>query len=666
MLMLLNIFIRHKMTNCALVDILQMINLILGSTSLPDNYKKFSDFFSEKGMTRQFICADCGYYLGDDKRECDNCGTAESKFFLTFDFVSELRKILTRNWERINSYRQKAASNSTKNITDMLNASVVRSRQIIDGITLTMNTDGVKVFNSSRMSLWPILLQINELPPSLRFLRKNIVLAGLWLANSEPDMDVFLKPLTGTFADLHNNGLDLGLLRIPTVQIIACAVDTIARCKLQLFKQFNGYSGCGYCLHPGDLCGKQVRYGYKLGLEKRTHADTLKSMVISSSQNAPVNGVKGISPLIRISKFDVIKGLPIDYMHCILLGVVKQLSNIWFDKPANAGCIKSSMKLVDDMISGTAPFAESSRGPRKLADRSSWKANEWLNWFLHISPICLHLFLPNNYYNHYMLLVDSISVLLKDSISEEDFNNSRSKLDRFVAKFQELYGLEEMTYNVHLTTHIVDCCRDYGPLWSFSLFPFEDINGMLKSFIKGPKEPLIQVANRYLLQVTINNPDHLIKSDAMNFIHRINQVQCTNTKITEEKFTLSTHIINSYNNNRTFFVVSRLKIKNMTFKPIYEGSTNHKHKRREHNNCYFVTKDGTVGEIVRIISDEEGIYFVYRLLKLIDVGHYWKVRSISSNNLYLIKVSDSFGRAIKICYNDEQYFCKLKYIVHVD
>ena len=35
-------------------------------------------------------------------------------------------------------------------------------------ISLTLNTDGINVFRSSCVSLWPIWLVINELPPSTR------------------------------------------------------------------------------------------------------------------------------------------------------------------------------------------------------------------------------------------------------------------------------------------------------------------------------------------------------------------------------------------------------------------------------------------------------------------------------------------------------------------
>ena len=36
-------------------------------------------------------------------------------------------------------------------------------------VSLLVNTDGVKMFNSSTISQWPIWLVVNELPPSERY-----------------------------------------------------------------------------------------------------------------------------------------------------------------------------------------------------------------------------------------------------------------------------------------------------------------------------------------------------------------------------------------------------------------------------------------------------------------------------------------------------------------
>ncbi|GET63123.1 hypothetical protein RIR_jg20146.t2 [Rhizophagus irregularis DAOM 181602=DAOM 197198] len=42
------------------------------------------------------------------------------------------------------------------------------------------------------------------------------------------------------------------------------------------------------------------------------------------------------------------------------------------------------------------------------------------------------------------------------------------------------YGPEFITSNIHLALHIPDCCRDYGPIYSFWLFPFERLNGYIE------------------------------------------------------------------------------------------------------------------------------------------------------------------------------------------
>ena len=41
--------------------------------------------------------------------------------------------------------------------------------------------------------------------------------------------------------------------------------------------------------------------------------------------------MKGYSVLHLLEHFDVINGNPVDYMHCVLLGVMKKLLNLWLD-----------------------------------------------------------------------------------------------------------------------------------------------------------------------------------------------------------------------------------------------------------------------------------------------------------------------------------------------
>ena len=45
-------------------------------------------------------------------------------------------------------------------------------------LTALLNTDGVNLYSSSKVELWPIFLAINELSPKARFSRDNLLLVG--------------------------------------------------------------------------------------------------------------------------------------------------------------------------------------------------------------------------------------------------------------------------------------------------------------------------------------------------------------------------------------------------------------------------------------------------------------------------------------------------------
>ena len=48
--------------------------------------------------------------------------------------------------------------------------------------------------------------------------------------------------------------------------------------------------------------------------------------------------------------------------------------------------------------------------------------------------------------------------------------------------------------NVHLLSHLTDCVRDWGPLWSYSCFTFESANNSLKKLFHGTKNMSKQVS----------------------------------------------------------------------------------------------------------------------------------------------------------------------------
>ena len=73
-----------------------------------------------------------------------------------------------------NIQKRLALTQNSSNIQDLHNGTEYRRKKKFlscpSNISFTVNTDGVKVFHSSTIALWPIWRVINELPPQVRYI----------------------------------------------------------------------------------------------------------------------------------------------------------------------------------------------------------------------------------------------------------------------------------------------------------------------------------------------------------------------------------------------------------------------------------------------------------------------------------------------------------------
>ena len=76
-----------------------------------------------------------------------------------------------------------------------------------NNISFMLNTDGTQLFSSSTISLWSICLVINELPPQVRFSKKNVLLAGIWFSRDKPTMTTYLAPVIPEINKLTSQGI---------------------------------------------------------------------------------------------------------------------------------------------------------------------------------------------------------------------------------------------------------------------------------------------------------------------------------------------------------------------------------------------------------------------------------------------------------------------------
>lgn len=288
--------------------------------------------------------------------------------------------------------------------------------------------------------------------------------------------------------------------------------DSPARCLFHNMVQFNGFYGCPYCYTPGKTVqtserGHTLSYPFNVNNqngygENRTHNSFTNNGVEAEqnksrgTSNSTVKGVKGLTWFNFLPNFDVVRGVSIDYMHCVLLGVVKMLMTLWFDKSHRNEIFSISAKLaeVDKRLLGIRPPNFIARLPRSLSDMSHFKAAELKNFLLFYSLPCLYGILPEDQYNHFSLLVYSVYILLQQKITPDDILKCNRMLLEFVLNLPVLYAERYSTSNVHLLLHLTEKVKLLGPLWCSSCFYFEDFNGQLRRLFHGTQKIESQIA----------------------------------------------------------------------------------------------------------------------------------------------------------------------------
>ncbi|EZA56087.1 hypothetical protein X777_03737 [Ooceraea biroi] len=63
----------------------------------------------------------------------------------------------------------------------------------------------------------------------------------------------------------------------------------------------------------------------------------------------------------------------------------------------------------------------------------------------------------------------------------------------FIKTFMKLYGIHNMSHNIHNLIHLVDDVKKFGPLDNFSAFKFENYMQILKKYIRKADRPLQQL-----------------------------------------------------------------------------------------------------------------------------------------------------------------------------
>ena len=281
-------------------------------------------------------------------------------------------------------------------------------------------------------------------------------------------------------------------------EIHSVVCDAPARQFVKCIKLHSGYDSCERCtVHGRYIEGKGVRFE-KTDCLVRTN-ESFRERVHETHHLGNRD-----SPFCAL-KLDMIASFPLDYMHLVLLGVVRKVLKSWLGlKGGSAGVHKTRLHRSDvstincrqAMFSKSVP-SEFQRRPRSFTFAGIFKATELRMFLCYTSPaVMLRIFKKVLIYQHLMLLVSAMRILLSPAQSAECVTFARTCLQHFVKFVPKIYGKAFQVYNVHNLIHLADDYDRFGALDGISSFPYESFLYVLKSYVKRPGQELEQVVKR--------------------------------------------------------------------------------------------------------------------------------------------------------------------------
>lgn len=520
----------YNLTGEALNSLLVLLNLhCLQPNKCLTSLYKFRKYFENLKNPLKYhrFCSYCFLSIQDEEaKHCTNSLCLRDllwqgaiSYFLEIPLLAQVQNLFSKVgfFEQISTHRFNRRKRKPENIEDVYDGNQYKKHFDNNGflsnpsnISFVWNTDGVPVFHSSKFGIWPLYLAVNELPYCQRFTKENMILAGLWFGDLKPIMELYLEPFHESLSAIELEGVSCTLPNEKIIRVrgmlLARSADLPAKALVLNMNNFNGNCGCSRCKQPGKTHRVSARghvHVYPYQVEDpcgppRTHDETKNIHARQAVDGGkPICGIKGPSWLSHLPSYDLIKGTAIDYMHCVLIGVSNTMIGFWFD-PAHSGeeyYCGHLITLIDKRLRNIHPPVSISRTPRGLKYRCHWKASELRSWLLFYSVPVMYGFLADDYFQHFLLLVEGIFLLLQDSISPDDLSKSEKLIQHFCFMFGQLYGARYELINVHSLLHLPDVVRDLGPLYCYSLFGFEDLNGNLLKLVHGTQQTQMQIVN---------------------------------------------------------------------------------------------------------------------------------------------------------------------------
>ena len=270
-------------------------------------------------------------------------------------------------------------------------------------INLLINIDGLPLFLSSTVQLWPILAL---------FEGSDVFIIGIFCGNSKLDPLIdFLSDFVNEWMEMKDSGINFNGFHI-SLAIKAFVCDAPARAYIKNIVNHNGYNSCERCCVHGSHNGRVV-FNDEFGFNKRDD-QTFQHYGYLDHQ-------KAVSPLVNIG-IECISSFVLDYMHLVCLGVTKRILKYLLKGPMGKISASQIAEISNRLICLNRYMpSEFARQPRSLQDLDRWKATEFRQFLIYLGPVVLKGVVSEQVYKHFLLLSISIGIMLT---SNDRFRNN--------------------------------------------------------------------------------------------------------------------------------------------------------------------------------------------------------------------------------------------------
>jgi hypothetical protein len=361
---------------------------------------------------------------------------------------------------------------------------------------IMINLDWFQPFESSVYSCGAIYGVICNLPREIRFKKENMLTLGLLPGPNEVKLhkiNHFLAPIVDELLEFWN-GIEIPAAgKNVRVALICCSNDIPAARKL--CGHVSALVGCHRCYKVASSSGNKLNFGgfddmddWFVERDLEEHRRNAEDWRLCKSEEERKRHVSSThvrwTELLRLPYFNPIRHLIVDPMHCLFLGVAHWIiKKLWID---GNRITKHNLEKMEERAKDIQIPTDLGRLPNKIATGegfSGFTADQWKTFILIYAIPLMWDLLAKPDRKILGNFVRACSLLVCRIIDHNILNEAHERLLTVVKLIEENYGQERITPNLHLCLHIADCCRDYGPLYSFWCFSFERMNGILGDII---------------------------------------------------------------------------------------------------------------------------------------------------------------------------------------